>query len=216
MLMATAPFSRGWTLAILDHRPAVRRERAEFLAFSPVSIHASPVTRAPRPSGTETGPAVAPGNADETERSPNRRDAAGVVALYLAPTLPACASVNSEPGAMMVKGNFKTGYFWTDRRAAQLLAHHAGLDDDDWINAQQLSTWLWISARRLQRWRRRGEGPRFIRVYGETPRPRCYYRAGDVRAWLRERAALAPSQADKVFLERDIGSAAVGKREGRS
>jgi hypothetical protein len=54
---------------------------------------------------------------------------------------------------------------------------------DDLLTEQQLADELHKSPATLARWRRRGSGPRWLRV-GKSP----MYRWGDVQAWLEAQA----------------------------
>ena len=52
-------------------------------------------------------------------------------------------------------------------------------DENELLTEEELSAELKVSPRTLQRWRRQGRGPRWIRV-GKAPR----YRWSDVQRWL--------------------------------
>jgi predicted DNA-binding transcriptional regulator AlpA len=56
------------------------------------------------------------------------------------------------------------------------------VSDDELIPASRLSAFIPIAAQTLARWRCEGQGPAFVKI-GR----RVAYRAGDVRAWLRQR-----------------------------
>jgi len=53
-------------------------------------------------------------------------------------------------------------------------------DDDHVIPAKQISRYTGIKPQTHARWRHEGIGPKYVRLGG-----RVFYRAGDVRAWIR-------------------------------
>lgn len=55
-------------------------------------------------------------------------------------------------------------------------------DDDALIRAQDVSRYTGIARQTHARWRHEGVGPRFVRL-GR----RVFYRAGDLREWIRSR-----------------------------
>jgi len=61
------------------------------------------------------------------------------------------------------------------------MAHEA----DEMLTAAELAQELKVTRRTLQRWRKTGAGPPFVRV-GRSPR----YRWADVQEWLRASAGL--------------------------
>jgi predicted DNA-binding transcriptional regulator AlpA len=56
------------------------------------------------------------------------------------------------------------------------------VSDDELIPAHRLPLYVGLAAQTLARWRCEGQGPAFLKI-GR----RVAYRAGDVRAWLRQR-----------------------------
>ena len=55
-------------------------------------------------------------------------------------------------------------------------------DDDALIRARDVSSYTGIARQTHTRWRHEGVGPKFVRL-GR----RVFYRAGDLRAWIRSR-----------------------------
>jgi predicted DNA-binding transcriptional regulator AlpA len=68
-----------------------------------------------------------------------------------------------------------------DKRAADLLDHGIGADDD-LLTTEQLARWLGVSVQWLEIGRSRGYGPPWMRL-GR----RCRYARAAVRAWLAKR-----------------------------
>ncbi len=67
-----------------------------------------------------------------------------------------------------------------DRPATGLLPLPA--DDDALIRARDAPRYLGIAAQTLARWRHEGVGARYTKL-GRL----CFYRAGDLREWIRSR-----------------------------
>ena len=74
--------------------------------------------------------------------------------------------------------NFEVQNQVADRPATALLP--LPTDDDALIRAQDVSRYTGIAQQTHARWRHEGIGPKYVRL-GR----RVFYRAGDLRAWIR-------------------------------
>lgn len=68
---------------------------------------------------------------------------------------------------------------------------NTNFDPDELFTEQQTATKLKHSPRTLQGWRRRGEGPHFIKS-GRSVR----YRAGDLAQWIANNRARSTAEVD--------------------
>ena len=66
-----------------------------------------------------------------------------------------------------------------------------GIDDDFLMRERDCARLLAVTRRALQEWRRRGTGPRFVRISGRCVR----YRKQDVLAWAAARVRCSTGEA---------------------
>ena len=92
-------------------------------------------------------------------------------------------------------------YFHLDRRAAELSASAAFLDQDQLLNTKEVAAWLGVAPITLRIWRSRGEGPRFVRVSRRNIR----YQRRVVLEFLRDRTCRFAREHDAEAAQR-LGS----------
>ncbi len=89
-------------------------------------------------------------------------------------------------------------FYHLDRRAHELSAAAAFLDQNQLLTTPETAAWLGVAPISLRIWRSRGEGPPFARVSRRGIR----YRRGDVTEWLRDRTCLFAQEHDAEAAER--------------
>ena len=89
-------------------------------------------------------------------------------------------------------------YFHLDRRAAELSASAAFLDQDQLLNTKEVAAWLGVAPITLRIWRSKGEGPPITRVSRRGIR----YQRKSVVEFLRDRTCRFASEHDAETAQR--------------
>ncbi len=89
-------------------------------------------------------------------------------------------------------------FYHLDRRAGDLAARAAFLDQDQLLNTKEVADWLGVAPISLRIWRSRGEGPPVVRVSRRGIR----YRRGTVAEWLRDRTSYFENESAPEAAER--------------